>query len=74
MQLYESLRDAATDAGDEGYDYLYGFGIANAADSMALNSHKVPETSYTFLFATFLIIGIIVIVYPSLNKRRLKKR
>lgn len=74
MQLYDSIKDAATDAGEQGYDYSYGFGIANAASSMNLNSHKVPETSYTFLFATFLIIGIIVLVYPSLNKRRLKKR
>jgi len=72
-QLYDAIKRGATDLGTAGYDYEYGYGLVNAADSLAFIEHAVTENNVTVMFITVTILGVIIMLYPSLNKR-LQKR
>lgn len=72
-QLYDAIRRGATDLGTAGYDYEYGYGIVNAADSLAFVEQAIVENNMTVMFIIVTIFGVIIMLYPSLNKR-LQKR
>jgi len=68
-QLYDAVRRGATDLGMAGYDYEYGYGLVNAETSLAFIDQAVTETNLTVMFITLIVIGVIIMLYPSLNKR-----
>jgi len=68
-QLYDALRNGATDLGTQGYDLEYGYGIVNAEQSSSVIQQTISQTNTILLFVAIIIIGIVIVAYPYLNKR-----
>lgn len=72
-QVYQILEQGASDLGATGYDTTYGYGLVNAEKSFFTSQSTPSEFDSTILLTAFVIIGIIIMAYPSLNKK-LQKR
>lgn len=68
-QLYDAIRIGATDLGTKGYDYEYGYGIVDAAESNSYIDQTVTSQSVVWILFAMIVIGIIIIAYPAINKR-----
>ena len=66
-QLYDAIKRGATDLGTAGYDYEYGYGLVDAEHSLAFIEQTVTENNITIMFITITIVGVIIMLYPSLN-------
>lgn len=68
-QLYDALRKGATDLGSKGYDYEYGYGLANAENSIALAGQTPSGDSIIYMIFMAIIFGIIIMFYPTIQKK-----
>jgi len=55
------------------YQDEYGYGLVNAEGSLAFIEQAVTGNNMIIMFITITIVGVIIMLYPSLNKR-LQKR
>lgn len=69
-QLYDAICKGATDLGSEGYDLEYGYGIVDAEKSQSYIEQAVTSENFILLCIGSIVIGIIILVYPSLQKRK----
>ncbi|MBE3122983.1 MAG: S8 family serine peptidase [Thermoplasmata archaeon] len=68
-QLYDAIKRGATDLGETGYDYEYGYGIVNAENSLEYIEQAPSTGNMTYMVLVIMIFGAIIMFYPSLNKK-----
>ena len=69
-QLYDAIKRGATDLGETGFDYEYGYGIVNAENSLEYIEQAPSSGNMTYMVLVIMIFGAIIMVYPALNKKR----
>jgi hypothetical protein len=68
-QLYSAIRNGATDLGTSGYDYEYGYGLANAENSMKFVEQTPSTNNIIFMIALLVAMGVAILFYPNINKK-----
>jgi len=68
-QFNNAIRRSAVDLGDSGFDYEYGYGLADADAAYYMIENEIPEQSYTVLFSSLIFIGVGIVSFPEWRKR-----
>lgn len=67
--FYQAIKNGAVDKGEEGFDYTYGYGIANLEGAEASLLHSTATRYYVYLFALLPLLALVVMFFPEIDKK-----
>ena len=68
-QFNNAVKRSAVDLGGHGFDYNYGYGLADAEGACFMIDNEIPEQSYTIIFGSLVFIGFGIVSFPEWRKR-----